>query len=148
MFSGTPQRCRIGWVFVFAVPGSEQLRRPGAWRAHSIQVQCILSPPQSQPLGFWVRPCQVCLFWGADLWLRPSQQMSIVQNLRKSLVRNWKPVRSLVGDALSGAEFAPFRLWLAPSSPVHLVGDRPVSSWLALLWYCSVPCSVSGPAVP
>ena len=135
MFSGTPQRCRIGWVFVFAVPGSEQLRRPGAWRAHSIQVQCILSPPQSQPLGFWVRPCQVCLFWGADLWLRPSQQMSIVQNLRKSLVRNWKPVRSLVGDALSRAEFAPFRLWLAPACSLCLVEDGLVHSQLALLWY-------------
>ena len=68
-------------------------------------------------LGFRARPspvCHVCL-WGADLWLRPSRQMSTVQNLRKSLVRNWKPVRSLVEDALSGTEFAPFSLWLAPA---------------------------------
>ena len=34
-------------------PRSEQLRRPGAWRAHSPQVGCgILSPPLSQPLSF------------------------------------------------------------------------------------------------
>ena len=36
-----------------AFPRSEQLRRPGAWRAHSPQVGWgILSPPLSQPLGF------------------------------------------------------------------------------------------------
>ena len=28
--------------------------------------------------------CTVCLFWGADLWLQPSQRMSSVQNPRKS----------------------------------------------------------------
>ena len=92
--------------------------------------------------------CAVCLFWGADLWLQPSQQMSTIQNLRKSLVRNWKPVHSLVGDALSGAEFAPFWLWLASACPLSLAGNGPVHSRLALLWYCSVLGSVSGPAVP
>ena len=72
--------------------------------------------------------------------------MSTIQNLRKSLVRNWKPVCSLVGYALSGAQFAPFWLWLAPAS--HLPpGDGPVLSQLALLWYCSVLCSVNGLAV-
>ena len=36
-----------------AFPRSEQLRQPGAWRAHSPQVRWgILSPPLSQPLGF------------------------------------------------------------------------------------------------
>jgi len=35
-----------------ALPRSEQLRRLGVWRAHSPQVWCILSPPQSQPLDF------------------------------------------------------------------------------------------------
>ena len=42
--------------------------------------------------------CALYLFWGADLWLRPSRRMSTIQNLRKSLVRNWKPVCSLVGE--------------------------------------------------
>ena len=56
-----------------ALPRSKHLRLPGAWRAHTPQVQCILSPPQSQPLGFLgvqlhLR-CALCLLWGADLWL-------------------------------------------------------------------------------
>ena len=55
------------------------------------------------------------------------------------MVRNWKPVRSLVGDALSGAEFAPFRLWLAPACPLCLAGDGPARSQLALLWYLLSP---------
>ena len=41
--------------------------------------------------------------------------ISTVQNLRKSLVRNWKPAHSLIGDALSAAEFALFQFWLAPA---------------------------------
>ena len=54
-------------------PRSEQLRRPGAWQAHTPQVRCVLSPPPSQPLGFLgvqrehrLR-CAVYLFWGDDL---------------------------------------------------------------------------------
>ena len=92
--------------------------------------------------------CTLCLFWGADLWLQPSRRMSTIQNLRKSLVINWKPVCSLVGDALSGAEFASFRLWLAPASPLPPMGAGPVRSRLALLWCCSVVCSVNRLAVP
>ena len=42
--------------------------------------------------------------------------MSTIQNLRKSLVRNWKPVFSVVGDAICGAEFAPFPYPLPPAS--------------------------------
>ena len=38
-------------------------------------------------------PGALCLFCGADLWLQPSQRMSTIQNLRKSLVRNWKPIQ-------------------------------------------------------
>ena len=41
----------VGLVFC-AVPRSEQLRRPGAWRAHSSPVRCVLSAPWSQSLGF------------------------------------------------------------------------------------------------
>ena len=33
------------------------------------------------------------------------------------LVSNWKPIYSLVGDAVSGAEFAPFQFWLPPTCP-------------------------------
>ena len=116
---------------------------------HCLQVQRDFSPPCPR-LSFRARPirCALCLFWGADLWLRPSRRMSTIQNLRKSLVRNWKPVCSLVGDALSGAKFAPFWLWLAPASPLHPAGDGPVRSQLALLWYCSALRPVNGLAVP
>ena len=41
--------------------------------------------------------------------------MSTVQNLGKSLVRNWRPVCSAVGDIISGAEFAPFPSPLPPA---------------------------------
>ena len=55
--------------------------------------------------------------------------MSTIQNLRKSLVRNWRPVCSVVGDAIFGAEFAPFPSPLPPASS----GAGPVRSWLAPL---------------
>ena len=120
-FSGTPQRCRLGWACVLCCPPVPATWFPGT---------PISGVPQ----------CVVCVFWGADLWLQPSRWMSTVQNLRKSLVRNWKPVRSLVGDALSGAEFAPFWLWLAPACPLPLArAGPPVRSPLALPWYSLSP---------
>ena len=48
----------------------------------------------------------------------PSRRMSTIQNLRKSLVRNWRSVCSVVGDATSGAEFCPFPL--PPASCLRL----------------------------
>ena len=74
-----------------AHPRSEQLRWPGAWWALLPPVEgCNLSPPHSQLLSFpgvqWacLLKCALCLFWGADLWLQPSQQMSTVQNPKNS----------------------------------------------------------------
>ena len=103
-FLGTPQRPDLVGLMFCALPRSEQLGQLGAWRAHSPQVQCILSPPQSQPIGFlgaswrtYLR-CAMFLFWGVDLWLRPSWQMSTIQDPRK--------ICSLVGDVISGAKFA------------------------------------------
>ena len=40
---------------------------------------------------------------------------------------------------LSGAEIAPFRLWLPPPASLSLVGDESVHSQLALLWYSLSP---------
>ena len=77
--------------------------------------------------------CALCLFLEAGLKLRPSRRMSTIQNLRKSLVRNWRPVCSVVGDAVFGAEFAPppppptSRLWRGRA------GLLPASSSLDLL---------------
>ena len=44
----------------------------------------------------------------------PSRQMSTIQNLRRSLIRNWRPVCSAVGAAVLGAEPAPFPSPLPP----------------------------------
>ena len=59
--------------------------------------------------------------------------MSTIQNLRKSLVRNWEPVCSLVGDAVFGAEFAPFPSPLPPASVGEWAGPQLASSSLEFL---------------
>ena len=74
---------------------------------------------------------------------RPSWRMSTIQNLRKSLVRNWRPICSVVGDAVLGAEPAPFPSPLPPASG----GAGPVCSLQALLWTCSDPLFCERPAV-
>ena len=52
-FSGTPKGAdSVGPTFC-GLPRPEQLRRPGAWWAHTPQVQCLIASP-SQLLGFWV----------------------------------------------------------------------------------------------
>ena len=132
-----------------AVPRSKQLRQWGAWWTHSLQVQCSLSPPQSQP-QFLGTPGPVCLVSLLGSWSLPEILPADVDHpvSQKSLIRNLMPVCNLVRDTVSGAEFAPYRLWLAPASPLPPAGDGPVCSQLALLWYCSVLCSVNGPAVP
>ena len=65
----------------------------------------------------------------------PSWQMSTIQNLRRSLIRNWRPVCSAVGDAVLRAEPAPFSSPLPPVSS----GAGLFCSLRALLWTCSVP---------
>ena len=83
--------------------------------------------------------CILCLFWGAGLQLRPSRQMSTIQNVRKSLVRNWKPVCSLVEHAIPGAEFAPFPSPLPPASGGGWASQQLAGIALELLlWNCSV----------
>ena len=74
---------------------------------------------------------------------RPSRLMLTIQNLRKSLVRNWRPVCSAVGDAVLGAKPAPFASPLPPASG----GAGPVRSLRALLWTCSDPLFCEQPAV-
>ena len=125
---GYSTKAQSQWGLRFLPSLSEQLRQPGAWRAHSPQVQPALFPlrPQSHFQGALVR-CALCLFWGADFWLWPSQQMSTIQNLRKSLVGDWKPVCSLVGDAISGATFDPFPSPWSPASGGGWANPQPAS---------------------
>ena len=57
--------------------------------------------------------------------------------------RDWRPVCSAVGDAVLGAEPAPFPSPLPPATG----GVGPVHSRLALLWTCSDPLFCERPAV-
>ena len=59
--------------------------------------------------------------------------MLSIQNLRKSLVRNWEPVCSFVGEAISGAEFAPFPLPPASCLQRGWAGPPPASFSLKFL---------------
>ena len=89
-FSGTPQEHTLGWMCVCALPRSEQLRQLGAWRAHcprwAVHLNHLPGPTH------WFPGCAVCLLWGADLRLRPSWQMSTIQDPRKT----WLATRSLL----------------------------------------------------
>ena len=74
---------------------------------------------------------------------RPSWWMSTIQNLRRSLIRNWRPVCSVVGAVVLGAEPAPFPSLLPPASS----RAGPVRSLRALPWTCSDPLFCEQPAV-
>ena len=55
----------------------------------------------------------MCLLWGADL-LAASLLVDVNSpGSQEDLVSNWEPARSLVEDAISGAEIAPCLLTLA-----------------------------------
>ena len=66
---------------------------------------------------------------------RPSQRMSTIQNLKRSLIRDWRSVCSAAWAVVLGAEPAPFPSLLPPVSG----GAGPVDSLRALLWTSSVP---------
>ena len=136
----------VGPLFC-ALPRSEQLSRPGAWRVHIPQVgRCVLSPPQSQPLGFLGEQqehslrCVVCL-WGADLWLQPSWWMSTVQDPRKTWLTTGNLFAVWYGrpEATSGAEFAPSGSGCHLPASLPLAGDWLVCCGLALLWHSLSP---------
>ena len=131
----TKRQTGLGLCFVpFLVRGAQATRSLRS----TLSLGAVRLLPSPSRLSFRARRvrCPLCLFWGADLWWQPCRGMSTIQNLRKSLVRNWKPVCSLVGDALCGAEFAPSGLWLGPPPPVSSrgwAGPQPASSSLVLL---------------
>ena len=112
-------------------------------KAHSPRVRRAFSPPRSQPQflpASRVRapsplrvpspsPRRRRLGARALCLAATLPAISTIQNLRKSLVRNWRPVCSVVGDAVLGAEPAPFPSPLPPASGVA----GPVCSRLAPL---------------
>ena len=94
-----------------------RLPRPSHSGFLGVQLECLLR-------------CAVCLFWGADLWLQPSQWMLTIQNPKKSWLA-MKPACSLVADATLGPRL-PSSSSGCPAS-LSLAGDGLVRSWLALL---------------
>ena len=96
--------CLLHW----SGSGSQELdgraHSPRVWRAF-----CPLHPqPQSPPvLVGCLRPVSRC---------DPPGWMSTIQNLRRSLIRNWRPVCRAVGAVVLGAEPAPFPSPLPPAS--------------------------------
>ena len=118
-------KTRLGLCFVpFPGPSSSGDQVLGKYTLLQVGGEgCILSPPLSQLLSFLgvqqvrLLRCAVCLFWGADLWLL-TLPADVNHPESQVLVSNWEPDRtdsSLVEDAVSGAEIAPFQLWLPPA---------------------------------
>ena len=83
-FSGTHKGSDSDGHAFWALPRSEQLRRPGAWRAHCPRWAVHLNHlPCPRCSVSWVQQehhlrCAVCLLWGAGFWLQPSWQMSTI----------------------------------------------------------------------
>ena len=72
----------------------------------------------------------------------------VVNHPESQEVRNWKPVCSLVRGCPPWGRVCLFLALSGARLPTASGGDGPVCSQLVLLWYCSVLCSVNGPAVP
>ena len=130
-FSGSPQKRGLCWACVLCLPRSSSGRQeldgrtlpgcgaPNPLRGPSLSFRAMVGCE---------RFVSVLRSWPLAATLPAG--MSTIQNLRKSLVGNWRPVCNVGGDAVSGAEFAP------PHPPPCLppqAGDGPVRPRLALL---------------
>ena len=120
----TKARTRLRLRFVPSPAGAAQAAR-SLTGALSLGVAHLLlsaspAPVPTCAVGRVSAPCVLPL---------PSRRMSTIQNLRKSLVRKWRPVCSAVRDAILGAEPAPFPSPLPPASG----GAGPVRSRLVPL---------------
>ena len=106
--SGVPQKRRVGCPCVCAFPGPSS---SGSQELHGCTLPRCSAPsalrsPSPIPRQQRSRVPAPCVSPG------PSRQMSTIQNLRRSLITNWRPVCSAVGAAVLEAEPAPF-----PSPP-------------------------------
>ena len=102
--------------------------------------QCVLSPPLHPSCSVsWVHSGStisgvLCVSSGVLISGCKTPDGCQPSRIPGRLVSNWEPACCLVGDAISGAVFAPFLLALAVARlPPAL--DGPVHSWLTLLWY-------------
>ena len=110
-FSGTPQGRRLSWACVscpFPVGATQATRSlvgtlsPGA--------VCFTTSPVPAAWFPRARPSPMC---PVSLLVSRSLAVTLLADVNRPesqevLVRNWKPALSLVGDAVSGAKFAPF----------------------------------------
>ena len=109
-FSSTLQRCRLSWAFVLC-PSQVRASQVTRYLVSAVTPTQVGSASYSLPHPsrsvFWVYNwthflrCAMCLFWGADLWLKPSQLMSTTHNPKNSWLA-MEPVCSLVEDASLG----------------------------------------------
>ena len=117
-FSGTPQRRRLGWACILH---PSQVRATQVTRClvriftPSWRLRLTPSPVPAARFSGCAKSvpsymCCVCLFWVAGLWLRPSQQISIIQSPKKS----WLTEKSacILAKGASLGWNVPFRLWL------------------------------------
>ena len=120
-FSGAPQGHRLGWASGLCpsqVRAAQETRRlasahsPGAVRLISSLVPAARFPGS-------VAASQVCRVSLLESWSPTVTLLADVSRpgSQEDLVGNWEPARSLVGDAVSGAWFAPFLLALAARLP-------------------------------
>ena len=127
-----------------ALPRSKQLRRPGAWRAHSQFGGASYHLPSPRHLVSWVHHKSTvsgmpCVSFGgliSDCHHPGGCQLSRIPG---RLVSNWEPTHSLVEDAISGVKIASHLLALAAAClPLCLQwGKGLICIRLALLW-CSL----------
>jgi len=120
----TQSRTRLKWL-----SRSEQLRRPGAWRAHTPQVwQCVLSPPLSQLLSFLgvqlerCLRCAVCLLQG-DRWSLTAALLVDVDHPGSQ--KHWLATGSLLTVWRRMPSLEP-RLTLPSGSGCHLPASLPL----------------------
>ena len=111
MFPGTPQRHRLSWACVLCPPRSEQVRRPGAWRATLPQAGAAsyrLPVPAARFPG-WQRACLLkspCVSSGELISGCNSPSGCQPPGSQEDLVSNWEPALFGRGCRLCG-EFAP-----------------------------------------
>ena len=118
-FSGTPQRRRLSWACVLCL--SQVRAAQVTWclaTAHSpggaASLSTSLVPAAQLPGCAAGAPSQVCHVSPLGSSSLPATLLVDVNHpgSQENLVSNWEPARSLVEDAVSGAEIALFQLWL------------------------------------
>ena len=137
-FSGTPQRHRLSWACILC-PSQVQAAQVTRCLASALSpgaVRLITSLVPAARFPGWQQACpsQKCRVSPLEsyLWLRPTLRADVSRpESQEILVSSQGPACSLVEDAVSGAEIAPFWLQLLPQphpTSLPLAGDGPVCS--------------------